>query len=438
MSSVCFIVPSWHYWTNPLKLQPMWELYYATVCQSHFDKNDVTVVIEDLRGAQTETLTEAVGRVGEHDIYAYWIMKTGDSVEIAAIVNLLRQRFPGSKHVAGGTHIDMLPDECADTFDAIIVGPGENSFRQIVKDVRNKGLAKTYEQTYREVPFTDTPFPDRSLLPDDRVVNTELFGQYGGVRGTSLYFSRGCVYKCAFCVYNVPSYLQMRSPEMMRAEIKYLKDRYAVEGLNFRDEVAVHPNAKISTQMFDVIGEADVVWRGQTTTLASYEQLKMARDSGCLELSIGVETVDDQVMKIINKAWQTEEQIRGFIDNAKKLGIKIKMCLIFGLPGEPRDIVERTIKFVEETEPEFISLSGFCPVPGSPIFNDPQYYGLRVIDRDWSKHAHLLYRFSDQEEVGLPFEYEKNTRWGAAFSREEIKENIRQTQRWLASREMVY
>ena len=37
MTSVCFVVPSWHYWTNPLKLQPMWEMYYATVCQAHFD-----------------------------------------------------------------------------------------------------------------------------------------------------------------------------------------------------------------------------------------------------------------------------------------------------------------------------------------------------------------------------------------------------------------
>ena len=53
--------------------------------------------------------------------------------------------------------------------------------------------------------------------------------------------------------------------------------------------------------MFDAIGETGIVWRGQTTTKAPYDQLKRAKESGCLELAIGVETVDEGVMKIINK-----------------------------------------------------------------------------------------------------------------------------------------
>jgi radical SAM superfamily enzyme YgiQ (UPF0313 family) len=438
MFSVSFVVPSWHYWADPLKLQPLWELYYATVCETHFPNDDVTVTIEDLRNSGCDTLVEAVTGLPERDMYCYWIMKTGDSAEIESIAALLRSRFPKAIHVAGGTHVDMLPEECAGIFDVVIVGPGENSLKQIVDDVRSGRVGKVYEQNYREVPFTDTPFPRREFLPDEAIVNESLFGQYGGVRGTSVYFSRGCVFHCAFCVYNVPTYLQVRSREMMRAEVEYLKTRYGIGGLNLRDEVAIHPNEKISRTMFDVLGEADVIWRGQTTTGASYEQLKMARESGCQELSIGVETVDDQVMKIIDKAWQTEAQIRTFIEHAKKLGIKIKMCLIFGLPGEPKDIVERTIKFIDETSPELISLSGFCPVPGSPIFRNPDHYGIKHIDRDWSKHAHLLYRFSDEEEVGLPFEYHSETQWGKPFTREQIKDNIRQTQRWLEKRGMVY
>ena len=83
------------------------------------------------------------------------------------------------------------------------------------------------------------------------------------------------------------------------------------------------------------------MWRGQTTSIATEEQLKLAKESGCVELSVGVETIDTNVMKIINKQWQNEKSIGEFIENAKKAGIKVKMCLIFGLPGEPRDIVEK-------------------------------------------------------------------------------------------------
>ena len=86
------------------------------------------------------------------------------------------------------------------------------------------------------------------------------------------------------------------------------------------------------------------------------------------------------------------------------------MCLIFGL-GEPRNIVEKTIKFIDEHKPDYVSLSGFCPFPGSPIYNSPEKFGIKKIDKNWDNHAHLLYRFSNEEIVGIPFEYEENAEW---------------------------
>ena len=144
------------------------------------------------------------------------------------------------------------------------------------------------------------------------------------------------------------------------------------------------------------------------------------------------------MMKIINKTWQSDKIIANFINNAKEVGIKVKICLIFGLPGEPKNIVEKTIKFIETNKPDYVSLSGFCPMPGSPIFNDPEKYGIEFIDQDWDKHAHLLFRFSDQEEVGLPFRYKKESHLGNQFSRDQIANNIKQVQRWLSSKSMTY
>jgi len=114
------------------------------------------------------------------------------------------------------------------------------------------------------------------------------------------------------------------------------------------------------------------------------------------------------------------------------------MCLIFGLPGEPQDIVDRTRLFIEESMPDYVSLSGLDPVPGSEIYNNPEHYSFKYIDTDWGKHAHLLYRFSDEEEVGIPFEYEKTNRWGKTFSRAEIIKNIQEMQHYLRERGMTY
>ena len=143
-------------------------------------------------------------------------------------------------------------------------------------------------------------------------------------------------------------------------------------------------------------------------------------------------------MKIINKSWQSEFSIKEFIDNSKKLNIKVKICFILGLPGEPRNIVEKTINFLKDTEPDYASVSGFLPVPGSPIFQNYRNFGIKKIDKDWNKYSHLLYRFSDEEETGLPFEYEKIAPWGETFTRDEIKKNIIELQKWLEGRGMIY
>lgn len=170
---------------------------------------------------------------------------------------------------------------------------------------------------------------------------------------------------------------------------------------------------------------------------AAKEVIDLARQTGCVELAVGVESVSPQVLNIIRKG-QTIEQARDFIGACKSLGIKIKMCLILGLPGEPPDIVELTRKFIEETQPDYVNISGFCPVPGSDIFKNKEYYGIKYIDKNWDRHAHLVFRFSDEESFGLPFEYQEHNKWGKAFSREEIIGNIRELQQSLRERSMCY
>tara|TARA_E500000178_G_scaffold31477_1_gene28588 strand:+ start:14752 stop:16056 length:1305 start_codon:yes stop_codon:yes gene_type:complete len=430
-----FIVPSWHYFEDPFKLQPYWELYYSSILKKKLgEKTDIKII--DLRGKskKNEEFNEIINELDEKDFYLYWIMKSGDANEIYSIVDLLKKKFPRSKHIAGGTHVDMLQDECEKIFDSIVVGPGENSFLNAIQNASEK----KFLESYSKVDFADTPYPERDWLPYNSVISKNMFKQYGDYKATMVYFSRGCFYKCAYCVYNVPNKLQAKSPKLIEDEINYLKTSYDVQAILLKDEIALNPNKKIFFPQMEAIGNSNILWRGQTTSIGTYEQLKLAKETGCLELSVGIETVDDNVMKMIDKTWQSEKIINQFIENAKKVGIKIKICLILGLPGEPKNIVDKTINFIEKQKPDYVSLSGFCPMPGSPIYQNPQKYDIEFIDKNWDKHAHLLFRFSNNESVGLPFRYKKQTHWGNSFSREEIILNIQHIQRWLSSKSMVY
>jgi radical SAM superfamily enzyme YgiQ (UPF0313 family) len=429
--SVGVVVPSWHYWIDPTKLQPLWELYYATLIADRLPGAKVELL--DMRGAGAPKADE----LAEHDVYFYWVMKSADAFEVYETVRTLRQRFPKALHMAGGNHVDHMTDECASVFDTCFLGTAEELIVEAFS-----ALPAPPQKIYRPAAafhFTGYGHPRRDFLPAERVVNNAHFVRYGGVAGTGVYFSRGCSFKCRFCVYNNPPTFEYRKPEQITAEIEYLKATYGVQGVNLRDEVAIPINPRVAKEYLEAIGKGGVIWRGQTVPFGSEEMVVLAKQSGCQELALGVESVDsDLVLEIANKPAKTIDNCRSYIGLLKKHGIKVKMCLVFGLPGESRHVVERTIRFLEEVQPDFVALSGFDPVPGSVFHREPQKYGIKHIDSDLSRHAHLLYRFGDDEDVGLPFEYESETPWGKSFTRQEIAENIKTVQKWLRDKDMCY
>jgi anaerobic magnesium-protoporphyrin IX monomethyl ester cyclase len=447
MLSVGVVIPSWHYFSNPFKLQPLWELYFATLIDSRFSESKAKASVFDLRVSRDTVngfnLENVAGHIPEQDVYFYWIMKSADSKEIKLVVNQLRKAYPNSRHIAGATHVDNFPEECAEFYDAIILGPGDESLIDAINDIKKGHLKNIYTDEWKQRKYSSYPFARRHYLPNNAIVNTELFGEYGRLLGTSAMMQRGCCFKCAFCVYNVPGYIQPKSNQMVEEEIEYLKREYKIQGLNLRDEIAIPLTPKVAAGFLNAIGRTNLKWRGQTKVGASKgkmvtrEVLKLAAESGCVELAIGVESASQQVMDVIDKR-QDISQVRDFISYCKEFKIKIKMCLILGLPGEPTDIVEQTIKFIEKTKPDFVAVSGFCPVPGSDIYNNQKYYGIKSVVQEWDKHAHLVYRFGDDEDFGLPFEYEDTNKWGKTFSRGEIIQNIVGVQNYLRERKMIY
>ncbi|WP_319582638.1 radical SAM protein [uncultured Pseudodesulfovibrio sp.] len=438
MHSVEFVVSTWHYFANPFKLHPLNELYLATVLEDRLG-SAVQVGVSDLRAARKEnsTLDDCIDSIPERDMYVHWIAKTGDSVEVAAIVHRLRQRFPKAKHVGGGVHVETFQEESLKVFDAIVVGPGEESLQKAVLDAADKKLQQRYASRWQDVDFNDYPFPKREFLPESAIMNTALFEKYGGMPSTSVMFSRGCNFNCAYCYCNIPHFIQLRSPENITREVEYLKANYGLTAVNLRDEIAIPLSRKHALARMEALADCNVAWRGQTRVGLDRDILKTASESGCVELAIGVESVSTTALEIVDKQINLD-QVRDFIANAHDFNIKIKMCLIMGLPGEPRDILERTKAFIEETTPDYVNVSGFDPMPGSHVFRDPKKFGIKTINTDWEKHAHLLFRFSDQEHFGLPFEFEENAPWGKAFSREEIMANLLDLQGYLRENNMCY
>lgn len=437
MVKISFIVPTWQYFSNPFKLQPLLELYFATIIRKELPSDVFSVDLIDLRDYRKQDLDYDAfcdSVIPERDIYLYWSPKTADFHEIERVVKFIRDKYPKSKHVAGGTHVDNFIDECSLIFDAVINGPGDKSFSRYIADYIDGFPFKVYKDEWKDVHYKDFPFSERDFLPLSSIVNRELFSEYGNLLGTSVLFSRGCPFQCRFCVYNIPNYLQVRNPCDIESEINYLKDNYQIEAINIRDEMCIGLSEKVYVPFLNAIGNCNVTWRGQTRVGIKNSLISLAKETGCVELVLGVESVCQNVLDTINKK-QTVDQSVETINYCREVGIKTRINLILGLPGEPLDIVDKTIKFFEDSNPDYVSISGLCPVPGSDMFKNPEKYGIEKIDKNWRKHTHLMYRYGDEGDRGLPFEYSKSE---GVFSRKEIVQNIKILQKYLRDNGMLY
>ncbi len=430
MLRIGFIFPSSDYLYDPFRGDPHTHFQILTVLESYFgDKVDLSLI--DLRGIKKEF---AIYHIPENDVYLHSVY-TLDYNEQVSIVNSLRSRYPKAKHIAGGPHALVFQDESLKIFDSLIIGDGEISICKAITDIMNSNLQRIYEQS-SPVDINLYPIPSRKYLPESAVAKKGLMtlksaSGYDNLFGTTVIFSRGCPYQCYFC--SMPKTnkyigrIQYRKPELIEAEIEYLKRDYGIQGINLLDEIGIPLNRKEAIPYLETIRRTGILWRGQCRVDGITPELaKLARESGCLALGLGVESVSQRSLDIINKKIKVETA-KKTISILKQNNIETRLYMIIGLPGEPDDIVKQTWAFIEETQPDLVALSLFTVRPGTKLFSDPHKFGIEHIDMDWKKSMHMFGRY-EEEIPELTFQYAENTPWGKGMTKQEIINNYMELQ----------
>lgn len=431
MLDIGFIMPSSKGNYKPFRNQPLVLLYLLTILEDRLgDKLNLSLI--DLRGVDEDSL---MFHIPEKDVFLY-SASTPDFTEISNIVQGLRSIYPRARHIAGGPHITIFPDECSKTFDAIVLGEGEESIVQVVTDILASDLGPVYRQG-GPINLDAYPYPNREWLPRKAVVDTDLLGgKYLNLPGTTVLFSRGCPFNCSFCANKRLTFgpVRFRSPDLVEQEIEYLKREYGVEALALKDDNAIPVNPRVARPFLEAIGRTGVKWRGQSRANGVHPDMaRLAREAGCVDIALGIESACPEVLKINNKRIDLDKA-KEYIRLLKQTGIGVRLHFIIGLPGEPDDVVERTLAFVDETEPSSVLLSYLCPMPGSELFEHTERFGIRITTYDWEKYTLTAGRFREDEFPTFVFEYSEVTPWGKGMSKEKIFANYLRLQSILRER----
>jgi radical SAM superfamily enzyme YgiQ (UPF0313 family) len=119
--------------------------------------------------------------------------------------------------------------------------------------------------------------------------------------------------------------------------------------------------------------------RSKTLSQRKTEDLKAIREAGLDRLHVGLETGDDELLKIIRKGVTAAEQIKGG-KKAMAAGFQLSQYWMADLGGRERwrKHAQNTARVLNEINPHYIRSRPFVPRPGTPIFDDYEQGRLHI------------------------------------------------------------
>lgn len=269
--------------------------------------------------------------------------------------------------VMGGAHPTAMPDEAIQHADCVIRGEAEWSFPKMLTSGKIEGIIEAQAPDDLE----EIPLPSRWQLDLDTyaAAGEELAGL--SYRTLGIITSRGCPFLCNFCINSKrESPLRFHAADRVIEEIKYLVDRHDIQSIAFYDELMA-----TDAKRFRAICEALIQnnlhhlrWECQLhAKTARADLFALMKRAGCVQVAIGFESGSQRVLDTINKSSTVETNMEA-ARLAHEAGLRVRGCFIIGTPGETREDVALTEKFIGKAKIDFASIHYLTPMPGTALY----------------------------------------------------------------------
>ena len=202
---------------------------------------------------------------------------------------------------------------------------------------------------------------------------------------------RGCIFKCTFC-YRMDKEFRARSVEAIIEEIMLLKREYGINYFIFSDELLMS-SVKRTINICEEFIKAglNIKWNcSGRLNFAKQEVLNIMKRAGCVFINYGVESVDNNVLKNMRKALNTEQIING-IEATLAAGISPGLNMIFGNIGDNKETLNKAVEFLLKYDDcaELRTIKPVTPYPGSPLYYEAIDKGLIKDCEDFYENKHL-------------------------------------------------
>lgn len=321
------------------------------------------------------------------------------------------------KVIMGGVHPSFMPYTVLNetNCDYAIAGEGEKALSELLlNDFNSRGIKGVYKKgdltsddkaEYAECieNLDELPFPDWDSF------NPKLYPAvpHGGTCKKMpigiIMTSRGCYGSCTFCA--SPAFyrhkVRFRSIGNVIEEIELLKYKYGVKEIHFMDDNLI-ANSGYASELFNRIIEKKLVMpyhcsNGVRADSITKELASLMKKAGCYQCAIGIESADNEILKSAGKN-ETIEQIDNAVNILHEAGIMSRGNFIFGLPGETRETMEKTINYAVNSKLDKAAFYVLDVMPGSILYRRLHYKGaLNTADKSYVKPNWLPDNLSSED-----------------------------------------
>ena len=319
--------------------------------------------------------------------------------EIAKIVKEVKK---DATVVFGGRHVTALPEDTLSFKDVDIVvrGEGELTFRELII----KGVGGNIKGISYKINGKIIHNPDRELMrsldnlryPARNQIKKNKY-KLLGMRIETIQTSRGCPYRCRFCttpisnegtwrpipVDKIMTDLKRISQNRKITDIIIVDDNFAVNTRRIEELCSKIIEGKKKGELNDFKFYAQI---RVDTILKAPEMVKKMREAGFWSVLIGVESVNNETLKDMNKKISLRDTLKAIkILHRHNIIVYGSMIIGFDLEATEEDIIKE-IDFMENVNVDILVLNVLTPYPGTPIFKDLDDQNL-IVTKDWEKYV---------------------------------------------------
>ena len=361
------------------------------------------------------------------------------------VFDLIRELSKVLPHVPvwlGGPEVSYDPEETLSALPSaagVMIGEGEETFRELMKLYADElpssfGTSSEAPDSPEETPAWPLPdqirgiayrtrpggvvrrTPGRQAVPLDEI--PFFYGEQNEINDFQdriIYYesSRGCPYRCSYCLSSVDKTVRFRNVELVKKELQFFLDK-KVPQVKFVDRTFNCSHAH-AMEIWSYIREHD---NGVTNfhfeiaaDILTEEELALLRSlrPGLVQLEIGVQSTNQDTLKEIRRVadWERLKEIVGKIREGRN--IHIHLDLIAGLPLEDMESFQHSFNDVYSCRPDQLQLGFLKVLKGSHMHEKAEEYGVMYTDfppyevlfTRWISYADILTLKRVEEMVEL-------------------------------------